>query len=81
MGREGGVEVAAGDSDGEWPGFVLKVACNNDVGVFWCAVDDGRSIAAVCARGVACHHTAGRYEIGEMFHREIFRSVAYGALL
>lgn len=49
VGREGGVEVAAGYSDGEWPGFVLKVTCNNDVGVFGSAVDDGRSIAAVCA--------------------------------
>lgn len=81
MGREGGVEVAAGYSDGEWPGFVLKVTCNNDVGVFGSAVDDGRSIAAVGTWCIPGHHTAGRDEIGEMFHREIFRSVAYGALL
>ena len=81
MGREGGIEVAAGYSDGEWPGFVLKVACDNDVGVFGSAVDDGRSIAAVCARSIPGHHTAWRNEIGEMFHREIFRCVADGALL
>lgn len=81
MGREGGVEVAAGYSDGEWPGFVLNVTCNNDVGVFGSAVDYCRSIAAGGAGCVSNHHTAGRNEIGEMLYREIFRCVAYGALL
>ena len=81
MGREGGVEVAAGYSDGERSGFVLKIACDHDVGVFGSAVNYGRSIAAVGAGCVSNHHTAGRNEVAEMFHREIFRCVAYGALL